>query len=131
MTGSVSSRRRIVFILARLSPFLLMPALAFVLGTAFLPILLIPILMLAPALLFRGDDSGPGGSGSDDGGGGGSGPRHPDPPPSSPFGGLLLPDAQPWRTRVRDHRPAFRRSVRRRRAAPEPARQPARAPVRR
>jgi hypothetical protein len=130
MAGSVSSRR-IVFTLARLSPFLLLPALAFVLGTAFLPILLVPSLMLAPALLFRGDDSGPGGSGSDDGGGGGSGPRHPDPPPSSPFGGLLLPDAQPWRTRLRDHRPALRLSARRRRAAPEPARQPARAPARR
>jgi hypothetical protein len=126
------SSRRIMFAVARLSPLLILPALMFVLGREFLPIMLLPLAMLAPALLFRGDDSGPGGSGSDDGGGGGgSGPRYPETPPSSPFGGLMLPDSQPWRTRLRDHRPAIRLSPRRRRAAPEPARRPARTPARR
>lgn len=120
-----------MFILVRLSPVLLLPALTFVLGTTFLPILAMPIAMLAPALLFRGDDPGPGGggAGSDESGGGGPGPRDPDPPPSSPFGGLLLPDAQPSSTRLRDHRPPLRPHPRDRRTAPEPGRQPARTPA--
>jgi hypothetical protein len=121
-----------MFILARLSPVLLLPALAFVLGPQFLPILLLPVAMLGPALLFRGDDSGPGGPSSDDGGGGGgSGPRDPETPPKSPFGGLLLPDAQPMRTRLRDHRRAVRMTPGRRgRTPPEPTRRPARTPAR-
>jgi hypothetical protein len=121
-----------MFILARLSPVLLLPVLSLLLGARFLPILLLPMVMLGPALLFRGDDSGPGGPSSDDGGGGGgSGPRDPETPPRSPFGGLLLPDAQPMRTRLRDHRTAVRMTPgRRRRSTPEPARRPARIPAR-
>ena len=58
--------------------------------------LMIPILMLGPAFVFRGDDADGGGSGPDEGGGGGgSGPREPDAPPHSPLGGVPLPDAQP------------------------------------
>jgi hypothetical protein len=122
--------RAIVFVLARLSPLLLLPALTFVLGVEFLPSLLLPVVMLGPALLFRGDDSGPSGPSSDDGGGGGGGPgpRGPDRPPSSPFDGMLLPDAQPSRTRLRDHRTALGTAPRRR-GAPEPARRPARTPA--
>lgn len=88
--------------------------------------LTVPGLMLVPALLYRqpGSSADP----SDDEGGGGRGPGFPPAPPApptSPRGGVPLPDAEPARTRLREHgRIAGPRRPRR------PAREPERAPVR-
>lgn len=89
--------------------------------------LTVPGLMLVPALLYRqpGSSADP----SDDEGGGGRGPGSPPSPPApptSPRGGVPLPDAEPARTRLREH---GRRIVGPRRPR-RPAREPDRAPVR-
>jgi hypothetical protein len=86
--------------------------------------LVVPVLMLAPALLYR--RPGP----SDDDGGPGRGPQPPpDPPAPRPRGDVPLPDAEPSRRRLRDHRPSVTSPGRRpRRPAREPVREPARAP---
>lgn len=118
----------VAIFLVRLSPVLLLPGLGWLFAPEFLPMLLIPLVMLAPALLFRGDDGGPGGSGPDNGGGGGSGPRGPDAPSRPPLGGPLLPDAEQSRTRRRDH-VVPRRVAPGRRAARDPVHRPARAPA--
>jgi hypothetical protein len=89
--------------------------------------LTVPGLILVPALLYRqpGSSADP----SDDEGGGGRGPGFPPgppAPPTSPRGGVPLPDAEPARTRLREH---GRRIVGPRRPR-RPAREPERAPVR-
>jgi hypothetical protein len=105
-------------------PLAVFPALAFVVGPGFMPMLLIPPLMLVSSMLFPGPELPPGPSDSDDGGGG-SGRDGPPDPPKSPRGGIPLPDAEPARFRLRGHeRP--RRLSRPRRAATEPARSPLR-----
>ena len=81
---------------------LMLPGLSFVSGTdTYAPLLSIPALLLIPGLLFRG--GGPPPDGGD--GGGGTGPEPPSPPPPfRPRGGLPLPDAEPAKIRLRDHR---------------------------
>jgi hypothetical protein len=85
-------------------------------------------LMVVPVLLYR--PPGSSGPSDEDGGGGGRGPGGPPSPElGSPSGGIPLPDAEPARTRLRDHNgPRFGRS-RPRRPAREP--DPARTPVKR
>jgi hypothetical protein len=97
----------------RLVPLFLLPMLVFVLGFAFLPVLLVPLVMLVSALLTRGGGSAPGDSDQD--GGGGTSPPEPRTPFHPPRGDLPLPDADPSDTRLRDHdRPASLRPPRRR-----------------
>ena len=89
--------------------------------------LTIPGLILVPALLYRKPGSSP--DSSDDEGGGGRGPGSPPAPPAPPRGGVPLPDAEPARTRIREHgRRAWDPRPRRRRPAREPDRPPVRAP---
>jgi hypothetical protein len=97
------------------------------------PLVLLTVL-LAPALLPRKvlyPPAVPPSSGTDDDDdddGGGRGPRKPPQAPEGPRGGLPLPDADPARVRIRDHRrPALIR-FRARRPAHEPERAPARTP---
>lgn len=63
-------------------------------------------------------------SSEDDGGGGGGGPGFGPPPPpgDQPPGGVPLPDADPARSRRRDHNRPSLRGVSRRRPADQPAR---------
>jgi hypothetical protein len=85
---------------------------------ALLLLLLIPGLMLAPAILFastRRSDGGDGGRGP------GPDPPRPEPEPGSPRGDLPLADADRAAARVRDHNPVWRRWMRPRRPAREPA----------
>ncbi|MGA2009195.1 MAG: hypothetical protein ABSH51_01490 [Solirubrobacteraceae bacterium] len=122
------------FRLVWLLPIALLPGLALLLGLEFLPYLLMPALMLAPALLGGGDGPGSEGPDGDDGGGGGGGRGPGNPPgprPVSPRGGLPLPDAEPGRVRLRSHdRRLGARPSHRRRGAPEPLRGPIRTPCR-
>lgn len=85
-------------------------------GLACVAVLMVPALRDAP-------DSGtrPPEDGSDDGWG--NHPREPVGPKSGPGGGLPLPDAQPARVRLRDHR-------RMRDLIPRPERRPSREPDR-
>jgi hypothetical protein len=117
----------------------LVPACAFSIASAIVPIwrtqammwlvmMAIPAFILLPALLFNPPGSPPGGSGDD---GGGPGPDPPPPPaPARPRGGIPLPDAEHARARVRDHVRPKLIGRRPRRPAPEPAREPRRAPAR-
>jgi hypothetical protein len=90
--------------------------------------LTIPGLMLVPALLYRRPGGSPGSS-DDDGGGGGGGPEPPPPArPPRPRGGVPLPDAEPARTRIREHGRRLTGGRRTRRPAREPARRPLRTP---
>jgi hypothetical protein len=57
----------------------------------------------------------------------GRGPKLPPSKPEPPRGGIPLPDAQPARVRLRDHRRLAERLPRRER---RPAREPARPPIR-
>jgi hypothetical protein len=109
-----------------LLPIVLIPSLVLILGLGFLPFLLFPAVMLAPAFLVRDDESSPGGADVDDSGG--HGPPQPGPSHDAPQGGIPLPDADPARRRVRDHDRPVRVSPRRRRTAREPADAPTRAP---
>lgn len=70
---------------------------------------------------FRLRDDPDDGRGDDERGGGGEGPPPEPDGPAGPSDGLLLPDADDWPVRLRDHtsRPARRRRVRR---APRPRR---------
>jgi hypothetical protein len=82
------------------------------------------------------------GDGRDDwgSGGGGSGPKRPDGGPRGPRDGLPMPDADPWRGRLRDHADLRRRGGPRRGGGPgrcptpvrppAPHRPPRRAPMR-
>lgn len=94
--------------------------LASILAVAFLPV------------LFRRRGSPPDQSDSDSEDGWGRGGERPPGPPKPPKGGIPLDDAEPARTRLRDHRrltdglPA-----RDRRPTSEPDRSPARSPVHR
>lgn len=109
---------------------LLFPAFVFVLGARMLPFLLMPVVMLLPGFICRGQGSAPGESDSDDESGGwGNGPREPQSSPDAPSGGLPLPDAEPARVRLRDHDSGRheRILIRERR----PAREPERLPIRR
>ena len=81
--------------------------------------------LLLPALRDRPD--GRPGSDGGSGGGGGRGPSHPLAPTTRPGGGLPLPDADPARVRLRDHRRLTDSLPRRER---RPAREPERTPVR-
>src|SRR5436305_293921 len=81
--------------------------------------------LLLPALRDR-PDVPPGSDGGSDGGGG-HGPPDPLAPPTGPGGGLPLPDADPARVRLRDHRRLADHQPRRER---RPAREPDRRPVR-
>jgi hypothetical protein len=94
----------------------LLPAWIFVIGVNMLPFLLIPAVMLIPGYLFRGQDPPPP---DDRDGGPGGPPREPRDSPDRPRDGLPLPDAEPARVRVRDHRPA-RLVPRERGREPEP-----------
>ena len=78
-----------------------------------------PALAFGPSVLYRVPDSAP----DDTDPGGGSSPNQPSSPPDRPDGDLPLPDAEPGRWRVRDHRPDLLRG-RPRRSAPEPDRRP-------
>lgn len=80
------------------------------------------VALIVPALRNR-PDAPP--NGSDDGWGGG--PSRPIEPPAPPRGGIPLPDAQPARVRLRDHRRLADRLPRHDR---RPAREPERRPVR-
>jgi len=95
---------------------------------------LIPALMLAPALFTGGPGGSPGPSSDgdgdgDSGGGGGGGSRPPAPPRGGPGGGIPLPDAQPARTRRRDHVRPVRTTVRRGGHPHRPARTPVETPA--
>jgi hypothetical protein len=99
--------------------FLVLPAFMVATGAiALLPLLLVPLLMLGPALLFRDEEPPPGPPGTDDGGGGGGSPA-PDGGPLAPTGGVPLPDARQGGWRLRDHRRP-RRGAHERRPAHEP-----------
>jgi len=100
----------------------------------FVPLLLMPAIMLVSGILFRDKGSGPEPPEGDDGGGGGGrggggGPDPPPGPPARPRGDLPLPDAEQGRYRLRDHnRPAPGRAIRARRPAREPQRAPSKLP---
>lgn len=81
--------------------------------------LLIATLALAPVFCYQTFGSVQSSSDGDEGGG--SGPDPPPPPPGPPRGGPPLPDAEPARTRRRDHSRSSQR-VSRRRPAVKPAR---------
>jgi hypothetical protein len=80
--------------------------------------------LLLPALRDR-PEARPGSDGGSDGGGG-HGPSRPPAPPTGPGGGLPLPDADPAKVRLRDHRPL---ADHHRRPERRPAREPERTPV--
>jgi hypothetical protein len=107
---------------------LVLLALALLAGGAvnLLPFLLMPVVMLVPAL-FVGRSGPPSGGAEDDEDGGqrrGRPPRR----PRGPTGGIPLPDAVPAAVRVRSHgHPRLRPAVRRR-PTPPARRQPARRP---
>jgi hypothetical protein len=82
--------------------------------------LLLASLAVAPAFCYRTFAPSRGSSEDDGGGGGDGGP--PPPPPAPPRGGVLLPDADPARSRRRDHNRPTLRGVSRRRPADRPAR---------
>jgi hypothetical protein len=88
--------------------------------------LLIPGLMVVPALLYRKPGHHPDSSDED----GGGGPGHPPPPapPTPPRGGVPLLDADQARLRIREHGSSLGDVRRPRRPAREPARPPVRAP---
>jgi len=95
-----------------------------ILGIAFVAALLIPALRDRPDRPGEESDSG-----SDDGWG--NHPRRPLVPPGVPGGGLPLPDAQPARLRLRDHRRLHElRQQSGRGRTREPARRPVHAPAR-
>ncbi len=124
MSGGGSRRSRtLVGILTLLG----LPVLGLAIGTALMPFLFWPAVLLVSTVFFPGHPPAPGhGDGEDDGGGGGGpeAPRQPKPP----TGGLPLPDAEPARVRLRDqHRPPLT-PARQRRPAREPQRSPARTP---
>jgi hypothetical protein len=77
----------------------------------------LPAMVLVPAVLYRRSDSSSG-EGSD---GGDPVPDPPSYPPGLPGGGLLLPDSDQGRWRVRDHQRPDRRPVLPRRPSREPA----------
>ncbi|MBV9605586.1 MAG: hypothetical protein JO027_10780 [Solirubrobacterales bacterium] len=58
------------------------------------------LVALSQFVLFQGGGLEPGSTNDDDGG---PGPEDDRPTPPAPIGGIPLPDAGPWRTRVRDH----------------------------
>jgi len=90
------------------------------------PLVLVTV-MLAPVLLPLKVLYPPPPSAEDDDEGG-RGPRNPPRAPEGPRGGLPLPDADPARVRIRDHRrPALIR-FRARRPAHDPERAPAQTP---
>lgn len=89
------------------------------LGILFAVVLILPALRDQPPPAPRRD------SGSD--GGWGHGPMEPKPSPGAPSGGLPLPDAEPARQRLRDHRRLADQLPRPER---RPAREPERSPVR-
>ena len=94
------------------------------LAIVFAVVLILPALRDPDPPALRGD------WGSD--GGWGHGPTRPQAPPETPSGGLPLPDAQPARVRLRDHRRLADLIPRpERRPAREPERRPAREPERR
>jgi len=97
----------------------------------FLQPLVLLAVMLAPALAPRNvlyPASPPAPRGADDDDGGGRGPQQPPKAPVGPRGGVPLPDAEPARVRIRDHRrPALVRD-RPRRAGHERRRVPVRPP---
>jgi hypothetical protein len=80
-----------------------------------------PALLRIPSVLYHTQAPEPGDADS----GGGSDPGQPPSPPDRPKGGLPLPDTEPGRWRVRDHRPDLRHA-RPGRSAPEPERAPVR-----
>lgn len=82
--------------------------------------------LFVPALFTR-SSSPPGPSDSESDDGWGKGPRRPPSPPEPPRGGIPLPDAEPARVRLRDHRRLGDRLPARER---RPARSPDRRPLR-
>jgi len=84
-----------------------------------LMILCSPALLLVPSVLYCPPDTAPG----DTDHGGGADPGQPPSPPDRPRGDLPLPDAEPGRWRVRDHRRDLPHA-RPRRSAPKPERAP-------
>jgi hypothetical protein len=91
-----------------------------------LPLILMPAMLLLPALVFRGHGPESDTDKDDDSGGGGGGPQRPPSPRNVPHGGLPLPDARQARVRIRGHdRPALMQP-RQRRPAREPRRRPSR-----
>ncbi len=88
-------------------------------------LMLMAAFIVVPAVSCLGPDSLPGASEEDDGGG--SGPDRPPVSPDPPNGGVPLPDADPSRTRLRDHGSPRIRYVTRWRSR-EPERGPVPAP---
>jgi hypothetical protein len=88
-------------------------------------LMLMAALIVVPVLSAEGRDRLPGPSDGDDGGG--SGPDRPNGSSEPPDGGIPLSDADPSRTRLRDHGSPKIRSVTRWRSR-EPDRGPAPAP---
>jgi hypothetical protein len=99
---------------------MLMIAGVHVLGLACVAVLMVPALRDMPDRPQRPPDDG-----SDDGWG--NHPRRPRGPSDVPGGGLPLPDAEPAKVRLRDHRRLRERLPSRER---RPAREPDRTPVR-
>ncbi len=94
-----------------------------------LALIFVLAVVLFPLFLGRGQNKSSGEDEGEDGRGGPGGPRAaPDPPRGG--GGIPLQDAQPARTRLRDHtrRLSTARGRRNRRPAPEPKHAPARPP---
>jgi hypothetical protein len=87
-------------------------------------LMLMAAFIVVPVSLSDGSESPPGPS--DEDGGGGSGPDRPPRSPGPSGGGVPLPDADPSRTRLREHGATTGiRRVKRRRSR-EPEREPAR-----
>jgi hypothetical protein len=93
------------------------------------PLVLVAVLLaptfLPPNVLYP-PPAPPSSEDDDDDGGGGHGPDVPPLTPAGPRGGLPLPDAEPARVRIRDHRRPALIPFRARRPAHQPDRRPAR-----
>jgi hypothetical protein len=93
-------------------------------GLAYLPFVLMPVVMLVPALFVPGGQ--PPSTDSDDDDDGGQRRGRPRSWPPGPSGGIPLPDAIQSRLRVRDQGPVKLRPPRSRRPVADPARSPGR-----
>lgn len=128
------ARKRYAIWLTRLVPFISFAG-AVVAGATghrevLQPLVLVTVLV-APTLLPRNvlyPPPPPPSSDADDDDGGGRGPDKPPRTPEGPRGGLPLPDADPARVRIRDHRRPAPTRFRARRPAHAPERAPVRTP---
>jgi hypothetical protein len=93
-------------------------------ATAYLPLALLPVVIIIPALALRSPKRPPDGPSDPEDSGGGGGSRTPDPPNGLPGGGLPMLDAQPAPRRYRGTPRTTLVHPRARRPAREPERRP-------